>query len=83
MCDDRSVREQTTLPSTPISPDCTPWVTTGRSAAREIWRGEHADAAGRRRLEEAPTGQSTKLMAGGATCHAGLLSLVGDALKAR
>ena len=30
----RSVRPQTTPESTPTSPDCNPWVMTGRSAAR-------------------------------------------------
>ncbi|MGY4424196.1 hypothetical protein ACVWY2_006645 [Bradyrhizobium sp. JR6.1] len=31
----RSARAHTTPPSTPTSPDCTPWVITGRSAARD------------------------------------------------
>jgi hypothetical protein len=34
ICDGRSARDHTTPPSTPTSPDCTPWVTSGRSAAR-------------------------------------------------
>src|SRR3954451_15385313 len=37
ICAGRSVRAQTTPPSTVTSPDCTPWVTAGRSAARERW----------------------------------------------
>src|SRR5258708_18652250 len=34
ICAGRSARAQTTPPSAPTSPDCTPWVMTGRSAAR-------------------------------------------------
>jgi hypothetical protein len=34
ICDGRSARAQTTPPSAPTSPDCTPWLTRGRSAAR-------------------------------------------------
>src|SRR5213079_2968795 len=34
ICAGRSARAQTTPPSAPTSPDCTPWVITGRSAAR-------------------------------------------------
>ena len=34
ICDGRSARAQTTPPSALTSPDCTPWVTSGRSAAR-------------------------------------------------
>src|SRR5712672_2179301 len=34
ICEGRSARAQTTPPSAPMSPDCTPWVMTGRSAAR-------------------------------------------------
>src|SRR5882757_3836729 len=34
ICEGRSARAQTTPPSAPTSPDCTPWVMTGRSAAR-------------------------------------------------
>ena len=34
ICDGRSARAHTTPPSAPTSPDCTPWVISGRSAAR-------------------------------------------------
>ena len=34
ICDGRSARAHTTPPSAPTSPDCTPWVICGRSAAR-------------------------------------------------
>src|SRR6266478_3972125 len=34
ICDGRSTRAHTTPPSAPTSPDCTPWVMCGRSAAR-------------------------------------------------
>ena len=34
ICDGRSARAHTTPPSAPMSPDCTPWVICGRSAAR-------------------------------------------------
>ena len=34
ICDGRSARAHTTPPSVPTSPDCTPWVICGRSAAR-------------------------------------------------
>src|SRR5207244_4783680 len=34
ICEGRSARAHTTPPSVPTSPDCTPEVTTGRSAAR-------------------------------------------------
>jgi len=34
ICEGRSARDQITPPSTPTSPDCTPWLITGRSAAR-------------------------------------------------
>src|ERR1700723_785477 len=35
ICEGRSARAHTTPPSALTSPDCTPWVTTGRSAARD------------------------------------------------
>ena len=34
ICEGRSARAHTTPPSVLTSPDCTPWVITGRSAAR-------------------------------------------------
>jgi hypothetical protein len=34
ICEGRSARAHTTPPSAPTSPDCTPWVICGRSAAR-------------------------------------------------
>src|SRR5215472_13228834 len=35
ICEGRSARDQITPPSAPTSPDCTPWVIAGRSAARD------------------------------------------------